>query len=109
MKLYYKAVTSKGESIEGLIEARDPNEAAAYLRSKELLPIKIVKKEKSKFENLIPFVGDKIKSSEIVNLTRELSSMLASGLTLLRSLEILKNQIGNHALIEVINSIIKDI
>ena len=35
--------------------------------------------------------------------------MLTSGLTLLRSLEILKNQVGNRALIEVINRIVKDI
>lgn len=109
MKLYYKAVTNKGESIDGLIEARDASEAAVYLRSKELFPIKIVKKEKSKFENLIPFLGEKIKSSEVVSLTRQLSSMLTSGLTLLRSLEILKNQIGNRALTDIVDSIIKDI
>lgn len=109
MKLYYKAVTNKGKSIDGLIEARDPSEAAAYLRSKDLLPVKIIKKEKSKIENLIPFFGDKIKSSEVVSFTRELSSMLSSGITLLRSLEILKNQIRNHALINVVDSIIKDI
>lgn len=109
MKLYYKAVTSKGESIDGLIEARDPSEAAAYLRSKELLPIKIIKSEKSKFENLIPFFGEKVKSSEIVSLTRQLSSMLTSGMTLLRSLEILRNQIGNHVLVDIVDNIIKDI
>ncbi|MDP2586077.1 MAG: type II secretion system F family protein [Candidatus Levybacteria bacterium] len=109
MKLYYKAVTSKGESIEGSLEARDPSEAAAYLRSKELLPIKIVKKEKSKFENLISSFGGKIKSSEIVGLTRQLASMLSSGLTLLRSLEILKNQMNNHALVDIVDSIIKDV
>jgi len=39
MRLYYKAVTSKGKTIDGLIEARDSSEAAAYLRSKELLPV----------------------------------------------------------------------
>ena len=65
--------------------------------------------EKSKFENLIPFLGEKIKSSEIVSLTRQLASMLSSGLTLLRSLEILRNQIGNHALVDIADSLIKDI
>jgi type II secretory pathway component PulF len=109
MKLYYKAVTDKGESIEGLIEARDPGEAAAYLRSKDLLPVQIIKKDINKFGNLIPFFGNKIKLSEVVSMTRQLSSMLTSGLTLLRSLEILKNQIGNHALADIIDGIIKDI
>jgi len=109
MKLYYKAVTNKGESIDGLIEATSPSEAAAYLRSKELVPIKIVKKEKSKIGELIPFIGNKIKKKDIVNFTRQLATMLSSGLTLLRSLEILKNQVGNKALVEIIGSVIKDI
>ena len=109
MKLYYKAVTNKGESIDGFIDAANPSEAAAYLRSKELVPIKIVKKEKSKIEEFIPFLGNKIKKNDIVNFTRQLSAMLSSGLTLLRSLEILKNQVGNKALVEIIDSVIKDI
>ncbi len=109
MKLYYKAVTDKAESIDGLIEARDPSEAAVYLRSKGLTPIKIIKKEKSKLGEILPFLGNKVKASDIVNFTRQLSAMLVSGLTLLRSLEILKNQVGNRALVEIIDSIIKDI
>ena len=60
MKLYYKAVTNKGESIDGLIDARDPSEAAAFLRSKGLTPIKIIKREKSRLENILPFLGNKI-------------------------------------------------
>ena len=109
MKLYYKAVDSKGKSVDGMIDARSVNEVAAYLRSKELTPIKIIKKEKSNFGNLVPFIGGKINSKDMVNFTRQLSSMLTSGLTLLRSLEIYKNQVGNHTLIEVIDGIIKDI
>ena len=109
MKLYYKAVDSKGKSVDGMIDARSVNEVAAYLRSKELTPIKIIKKEKNNFGNLIPFIGGKIKSKDMVNFTRQLSSMLTSGLTLLRSLEIYKNQVGNHTLIEVIDGIIKDV
>lgn len=109
MKLYYKAVNNKGESVDGLIEARDPSEAAAYLRSKELLPIKIVRKEKNKIISLIPFIGERVRSGDIVNFTRQLASMLTSGLTLLRSLEILRNQMGNRAFAEVIDSIIRDI
>lgn len=109
MKLYYKAVSAKGESISGLIEARSPNEAAVYLRSKSLTPIKIIKKEKSKFEEFILFFGNRVRGKDVVDFTRHLSAMLSSGLTLLRSLEILKNQVRNRALIEVIDGIITDI
>lgn len=109
MRLYYKAVTDKGEPISGIIEARNPSEAAAYLRSKELTPIEIIKRGKNRFVNLIPFLGDRVRSQEVLNFTRQLSSMLSSGLTLLRSLEILKNQIENHTLIDIIDGIIRDI
>jgi type II secretory pathway component PulF len=109
MKLYYKAVTSKGKAIDGFLEARDQNEAAVYLRSKDLFPIRIVKSEKNKLLKAIPFLGEKVKSSDVVNFTRQLSSMLASGITLLRSLEILRTQTGNHALIDVLDSLIKDV
>ena len=61
MKLYYKVVTNEGKSIDGLIEARDQNEAVAYLHSKGLIPIKIEKREESKLKKLIPFFGGKIK------------------------------------------------
>lgn len=109
MKLYYKAVTSKGEPIDGFLEARDSNEAAMYLRSKELFPIKIVVSKKSKFIDFIPFLGDKIGGKDMVTFTRQLSSMLTSGITLLRSLEILRNQTGNQALTSVMDSVVKDV
>ena len=109
MKLYYKAATSKGKTIDGYLEARDQNEAATYLRSKELFPIKITKSEKNKFINSIPFLGEKVKFSDVVSFTRQLSSMLTSGITLLRSLEILKTQIVNQAFVDILNSLIKDV
>lgn len=109
MNLYYKAVDDKGKFVTGIIEARSIKEVAVYLRSKELLPITIVKKEKNNWEDMIPLLGKKIKSKDIVSFTRQLSAMLGSGLTLLRSLEIYKNQIKNPALIEIISGIIKDI
>ncbi len=109
MKLYYKVVTNEGKSIDGLIEARDQNEAVAYLHSKGLIPIKIEKREESKLKKLIPFFGGKIKSSEVVNFTRQLASMLTSGITLLRSLEIIKDQINNQNLSDILNNVIKDV
>lgn len=109
MKLHYKAVSSSGEPIKGDLDAQDPSEAAAFLRERELIPIKIVKKEKNRLTEMIPFMGKKIKTNDLVSFTRQLSSMLVSGLTLLRSLEILKNQVRNQAMAEMIDGIIKDI
>lgn len=110
MQLYYKAVTKDGRVVNGLIEARDEKEAAGYLRSKDFVPIKISKQQaKSKLTDLISIFSSRVRSKDVVVFTRQLSSMLTSGITLIRSLEIIKNQVNNTALAEVLDSMIRDI
>ena len=109
MKLYYKAVTKEGKAIDGLIEARDEKEAASYLRSKEFIPITISKEEKTKLTDFIPLLSSKVKSKDILTFTRQMSTMLTSGITLIRCLEIMKDQGKNDALIEVLSGMIRDI
>lgn len=109
MKLRYKAVTKEGNSIQGLIEAADRSEAANYLRSKDLLPIRITHEKGRTAARIIPFLG-RLRSKDIVLFTRQLSSMLASGLTLMRSLEILKEQLKDRSVVgDILDGIIADI
>ncbi len=108
MKLKYRAVTTDNRIIQGLIDANDVSEAASYLRSKNLFPIRIARQSDSSFLKLLPFYN-KIGHLDVVVFTRQLSSMLASGLTLIRSLEIIKEQLENQTMLEVVNSIITDI
>lgn len=107
MKLRYKAVSKEGKVLQGFFEAKDIQEAAAYLRTKDLTPIQITQTDNKPWNNL-PFLK-KIKQSDLVLFTRQLSSMLSSGLTLMRGLEILKDQIENEAMTEVVNSIINEV
>lgn len=109
MKLSYKAVNKEGKKILGVIEAGSVEEAAAYLRSKDFVPVDISKKEKGKLGEIFPFFTKKVKASDVVLFTRQLSSMLSAGLTILKALEILKNQTENPVMIEVLDSIIRDI
>lgn len=108
MRIRYKAIGKDGKPIEGLIEANNINEAAAYLRSREITPVKLNKSEVNALLKLIPFTG-KIKQQDVVFFTRQLSSMLSSGLTLVKGLDILKDQVENKAMYEVISGIIADI
>jgi type II secretory pathway component PulF len=108
MRLHYKATTKDGKIEQGIIDAKDINEAAGYLRSKELMPIRIIKEQENPISNLIPFLS-RVKSSDVILFTRQLSSMLASGLTLMRALGILKEQIQSAAMQEIVNSIINDV
>lgn len=109
MKLSYKAVNKEGKKVYGIIEAGSINEAAVFLRSKNLVPVEILKREKNKLKELFPFLAKKVKDSDIVLFTRQLASMLTAGLTLLNALEILKNQIEGRAMNDVLDGIISDI
>jgi type IV pilus assembly protein PilC len=107
MKLRYKAATKEGKLSQGLLDAKDIDEAAEYLRTKGLMPINIIRIDNKFWANL-PFMK-KIKSSDLVLFTRQLSSMLSSGLTLFKSLEILKEQIENEQMAEVVTTVINDV
>lgn len=107
MRLRYKAATKDGKVTTGLLEAKDITSAASYLRSKELLPISITEVE-NKLTSYIPFLN-RVKTQDLIIFTRQMSSMLSSGLTLLRALEILKDQIESAAMSEVVNSLINDV
>lgn len=109
MKLNYKAVNREGKILSGVIEANDIKDAAGYLRSKELFPITITKKEKSSLLSIVSFFSNKVRKKDIVVFTRQLSLMLTSGLTLVKSLEILKSQATNEAMGEIIDGVVTDI
>src|SRR4051812_31927604 len=104
MKLYYRAVSPDGKSIQGLIDAKDEKGVVNYLRAHKLTPIKITPVAKVGLSR-IAFLN-KPKLADRVFFTRQLSSMLSSGLTLMQSLEILKNQIQNPEMLEAIQDII---
>ncbi len=108
MKLRYKAATKTGKIEQGLIDANDINAAALYLRSKDLMPIHILKEQENPISKILPMFS-KVKSTDLIIFTRQLSSMLSSGLTLMRALAILKDQVQSAAMQEVVNSIINDV
>jgi len=108
MRLRYKAISKENKIIQGLVDAKDIGEAAAYLRQKELVPIRISKDVENSIIKILPFVN-KFKTSDLILFTRQLSSMISSGLTLVRSLSILREQLKNESVAEVVASIITDI
>lgn len=108
MKLRYKATTQDGKIVRGIMDANDTNDAANYLRSKSLLPIQISVQRDDLLSKVMPFFN-KTSSSDLILFTRQLSSMLSSGLTLLRALQIYKDEIENESMREIVTGIINDI
>ncbi|MBI2430415.1 MAG: type II secretion system F family protein [Candidatus Levybacteria bacterium] len=108
MKFNYRAIAKDGRIVQGTTEAKDASDVAVYLRSHEFVPIRITKQKIGNSLQQIPFLG-KVGSSDIVFFTRQLSSMLASGLTLMESLRVLKEQIKKPAMNEIVSLTITDI
>jgi type IV pilus assembly protein PilC len=108
MKLYYRAVTQDGKSIRGIIDAKDQKEIADYLRKHQLIPVKIVPASQTGIRSIVSFFG-RVSGSDVVFFTRQLSSMLSSGLTIIQALNILKSQVQNERMMEVINTIIAQV
>lgn len=108
MRIRYKAVDRDGKISRGLLDAKSEDEAVGYLRQKQLTPISVDRMD-NKFWESLPFFSKKVKGTELILFTRQLSSMIQSGLTLTKSLEILRTQIKNPTFVEVITTIINDI
>lgn len=90
MRFTYLAVTETGSRQKGLLEANSQKEVITYLRDNNLTPITI----KEERESQLPFIGyfTGIKEADIVIFTRQLSSMIQTGLTLIEALSILRDQ-----------------
>ncbi|MCL4353165.1 type II secretion system F family protein [Patescibacteria group bacterium] len=109
MRYSYKGVTKDQKTIQGIVDAQNREEAALSLRTRDILPIRIDAKEEEKWEKYLPFFKKRVGFSEVVFFTRQLSSMIGSGLTLMDSLRILKEQVTGEAMIAMINGIINDV
>lgn len=105
MKLYYRAVAQDGKVVRGLIEAKDVKEAGYYLRKHQLLPIVISTGGKFNLVKILSFVR-RTSESDVIFFTRQLASMLSSGLTLMQALGIMKNQIKNPVMNDVVQGLI---
>lgn len=107
MKLAYRAVNEKGKIVHGLVEAKDQEEAASFLRKQQFVPIVI--KVFNQNSSLRYLLNRRSAKKDLVFFTRQLSSMLTSGLTVMQALTILRNQVQNPAMAEVIEGMIASI
>lgn len=97
MLFKYKAKTKTGEIIEGTIEAVDRFSVSRDLRSKGNNPISISAEGGGvlNLDNLIEKIFGKVKLSELIIFTRNLSGMLKAGLPLARALSVVEKQTQN--------------
>ncbi len=90
---FYTSKNSEGETKTGILSAKDTRQLAQRLKRENLVLIRAVleeEKEKKRFSIPLPFL--KVSSTEKIMAVRNLQVMIASGLSLVRSLTILASQ-----------------
>jgi type IV pilus assembly protein PilC len=104
----FKALDLSGVPTKGEMDAGDKQAVAAQLRSKGLIVVDI--------EELVPkSAGDllarwkKVKGDDLVIATRQLSTMVNSGMSLLRSLYIIEEQTESDKLRDIFIDVRKDV
>src|SRR3954451_11505122 len=105
----FKALDLAGVSTRGEMEADDKQQVASSLRGKGLIVLDIEQKKGA------ADVGDllkrfkKVKAQELTVVTRQLSTMVSSGMSLLRALHVLEEQTQNDKLKDVLIEVRKDV
>src|ERR687884_1268300 len=105
----FKALDLAGTSTRGELEAENKQQVASQLRGKGLIVLDIEEKKGS------ADVGDmlgrfkRVKAQELTIATRQLSTMVSSGMALLRALYVLEEQTKSEKLKEALLQIRKDV
>lgn len=106
-KFQYKARTEEGKTIAGLVEAVNQKEAARILRERKFVPFYLKEKGQDDFSSLL-IAFQRVSSKDIAEFTRQLATMITSGLTIIKCLNILQDQ-SKPALAKILAEVVKDI
>jgi type IV pilus assembly protein PilC len=104
----FKAVDLAGIPAKGEIEASDKKTVASQLRSKGLIVIDIEELKPANAGDILARFR-RVKADDLVIGTRQLSTMVSSGMSLLRALYVIEEQTENDLLCETWAEVRKDV
>ena len=103
----FKAMDIAGLPAKGEVEAESKQAVAEQLRQRGLIVLEIADKHSSKEINLELF--KRIKAEELTIMTRQLATMVSSGMSILRALYVLESQTENKKLAHTLVAVRKDV
>src|ERR671914_2755000 len=104
----FKALDLAGSPTKGEIEANDKQTVAAQLRSKGLIVVDIEEQAARNAGDLLARFR-RVKADDLVIATRQLATMVNSGMSLLRALYVIEEQTENDKLREIFIEVRKDV
>src|SRR5918994_417736 len=105
----YRVRTKDGRVLEGKMDAAGEAAEATRLRQQGMIPIDISKEAKVSMKMEINLLPKKVKLKDLAIFSRQFATMISSGLSLLRTLNILAEQTENPTLQETIRSVRDDV
>jgi type IV pilus assembly protein PilC len=103
----FKAMDLTGAKATGEVEADSKQVVSDQLKSRGLIVLDISSKHQSREINIELF--NKLKATDLAVMTRQLATMVQSGMTILRSLYVLEAQTESKILQEAIVAVRKDV
>jgi len=103
----FKAMDLTGAKATGEVDAESKQVVSDQLKQRGLIVLDIADKRSSK-EIKLPFL-DGIKAQDLTIMTRQLATMVSSGMTILRALYVLEAQTESKPLTEVLIKVRKDV
>jgi len=106
----YRALSQAGEAQHGLLDAPDLDQAVDRLHNMGLVPVRLEPQgETERRPNRLPFFEKKVAPRDLILFTRQLETMLDSGLPILSSLESLHAQATHPRLKPAIDKVRSDV
>src|SRR3989337_3047074 len=105
----YRVRTKEGRIVSGTMEADGEGAVASRLRSQGFTPVQITKESKVSGKMELHLLPQKVKLKDLAIFSRQFATMINSGLSLLRALNILAEQSENPKLAETIKSVRDDV
>ena len=104
----FKAIDLGGQQAKGEVEAESKQSVADQLKAKGLIVLDIADKSRAKKDIELPW-ANRIKLGDLAIMTRQLATMVSSGMTILRALYVLEAQTENKKLAAELVLVRKDI
>jgi type IV pilus assembly protein PilC len=108
----WQGVGPRGEKIQGEMEAATRDAVIARLRGQRIRVQAQQVREKGKGlgrELKIPGFGEKVKAKDVVIFTRQLATMIDSGLPIVQALDILAQQTENKAFAKIVRQVKQEV
>ena len=109
----YKAKTSAGLVLQGVIDAEEQKGAVEKLRNQKLVVLEIAEKTENVLDKIKAMIAKnkkgKVTSKDLVLFSRQLSTLVSAGVPIVQSLGILETQAENPAFKDVLGAVKADI